>query len=302
VYLLTSLRSQPQPQHEHQPKVVTRTAPATALDQAVEGFGSAWLLDTDAHRLLRMDPGTRRVTARVAIPGDVSIAVGDQALWMTQNRPTAFRLLSLDPRTDRVVDRIRVPQHSGGPSGGGFPLALDGGVWVMGATGAVRIDQRTGRVTASLTVARNGYTVSDATVFEGDLWVLVSDGRVHRLDGRTGASKAVLRVPFVRAGFVGAGGGLYISDGTDLARMDPATGRLLWRAAIPQIGAFAAIDGLVWAETPDTGGDRIVSIDPRDGRTVASVPVGEFNARWMSAIGPELWLTTARGHLVILAP
>jgi outer membrane protein assembly factor BamB len=301
VYLVTSLRPEPQPQREHQPKVVAREAPAAALDQAIEGFGSAWLVDAGAHRLLRMDPATRRVHARIAIPGRVAVNIGPGGLWATQVTGNTFRLVRIDPRTNRVAARIRVPGHPGGIHDFGAPVPVGDGVWVVGPNGVVRVDPATGRPTKELAVAENGYAVRDAAALGGDLWVLVSDGTVHRLDGRTGATRAVLRVPFGRA-LVPMGGALYLADETQLARMDPATGRLLWRAAIPQIAALASIDGRVWAETPGTSGDRVVAVDPRDGRTVASVQVGEFNATWMGAVGPELWLTTSSGHLVILAP
>ena len=157
VYLVTSLRSQPQPQREHQPKVVVRTAPAAALDQATEGFGSAWLVDADAHQLLRMDPATRRVQARIAIPGGVAVNVGPGGLWGTQVTGNAFRLLRIDPRTNRVAARMRVPGHPGGIHDFGYPVPVGDGVWVVGPNGVVRVDPAAGRATKELAVATNGY-------------------------------------------------------------------------------------------------------------------------------------------------
>ena len=174
-------------------------------------------------------------------------------------------------------------------------------MWVVGSNGAVRVDPATGRAARKLAVAHDGYAVRDAAAVRGDLWLLVSDGTVRRVDGRTGAAKAVLHVPFGGA-LIPMDGRLYLADETRLASLDPATGHLLWIAPVPDIGGLAATAGRIWAETSGHSGDRVVAIDPASGRTVAAVQVGEFNASGLLAIRAELWLTTSRGHLIILRP
>ena len=297
VAVLAATTLRPAPEAPNKPKVVTRLAPGGSGDELLPAFGSAWLVDRNGNRLLRIDPSTRRTIARIAIPGISAADVGDGALWITQRTSTSLLLLKLDPRTNRVVAREHVP----GGRVFGFPLAMRGGVWVVNGDGVVRLDPRTGKATSTVDLSRRGYLVRDAAVLDGDLWVLISDGTVHRLDGRTGASKGVLRVPIV-GGLLPVAGNLLLVDNAQLALMDPATGRLRWRAAVPQVGALAPAHGRIWAETPGRRGDRVIALDPRTGHTVASVEVGEFTARWIAPVGPELWMTTAGGKIAILRP
>ena len=49
---------------------MARLTPGGALTQVVSGFGSAWLVDTDPQTLLRINPATRRVTARIPLQRD----------------------------------------------------------------------------------------------------------------------------------------------------------------------------------------------------------------------------------------
>jgi outer membrane protein assembly factor BamB len=300
VAVLAATALRPAPEAPNAPQVVTRLAPGGSGDELLPAFGSAWLIDRTGERVLRIDPSTRRTTARIAVPGIVAADPGGGALWVTQTTPTSLLVLELDPASNRVVTRMRVPGR-GGRHDFGFPLAVGGGVWIVGGDGVVRLDPRTHQVTSAVDLSRHGYLVRDCAVFDGDLWALVSDGTVHRLDGRTGATKAVLRIPVV-GGLIPVAGGLLLVDNAHLALMDPATGRLRWRTAVPQVGALAPSDGRIWAETPGRGGDRVVALDPRTGRTVASVHVGEFTATWMARVGPELWMTTAGGKIVILRP
>ena len=114
------LRSGQLPQQRHGaggPEVIARLAPAGGLDQIVAGFGSAWMADTDTQTLLRMDPATRRVTARFPLrrPHGASRPAGARC-GSASRRTSAFRLLRIDPRTNRIVARLRTPDVPGGSS------------------------------------------------------------------------------------------------------------------------------------------------------------------------------------------
>ena len=73
-----------------------------------------------------------------------------------------------------------------------------------------------------------------------------------------------------------------------------------WRTPIPSIGPGIAADGRLWVETPDRQGDRVLTVDPRNGHVIDSVHVGEFGAQWMTRVGSGVWMSTAGGHVVIL--
>ena len=293
IYVLASTRSEPaQPPG---PRVIARLAPGGVIDQVRAGFGSAWLFDTANDRLLRMDPATRRVTGRIALRAGIAVNVGSDAVWVTEG---INDLLRIDPRSNRVVARIPLAR---GAFSGGVPLPNGNAVWLVGEQRALRVDARTNRVTKAIPVAHSGYAVRGGTVLGGDVWVLLSNQQLVRLDGRTGERKAVMRAPL--AGDIATfAGGLYLANPDEQVRVDPTSGRVVWRSHIDHLGGAAEAHGLIWAEAPGRNGDRVIAIDPRTGRIVDGVHVGEFGVLWMERVGPELWMTTAGGHLVILRP
>jgi len=281
------------------PKVVTRISPAGGLDQIVAGFGSAWLADTDTQTLLRMDPTTRRVTARFPLDGSMELAPGKSTMWVGLTQNQAFRLLRIDPRTNRIVARLHTPDVPGG-STGSVPLVVGDNLWLLSAEAAVRIDPASGRALATVRTAHSGYRMRSLAVVDNDLWVQVSDGRLLRLDGTTGRRKATFHVP--DGSIVGdlLMNRLFVADENALSRMDPRTFRVLWRTPIASVGTGIAAGGRLWVEAPDLQGDRVLAVDPRTGTVTDSVHVGEFGARWMARVGSEVWMTTAGGRVVIL--
>jgi outer membrane protein assembly factor BamB len=297
VYGLTQLKSDEAAPAA--PKVVARLAPAGGLDMVVPAFGSAWLTDTDSQTLLRMDPATRRVTARIPLDGTMALAPGRETLWVGLNQNGQFRLLRIDPQTNRVVMRQRLRSMPGGSVG--LPVFVGGNLWVLTAEAALRIDQKSGRPTATVRTARDGYTTRSFAAAGGDLWVHTSDGRLLRLDGTTGKREATLRMPDdAMISDLGANG-LFLLDQDSISRVDSKLHRM-WRTPIPSIGPAVAADGRLWVETPGRRGDRVLTIDPQTGRTLDSVDVGEFGASFMAPIDSDVWMTTAGGHVVILGP
>lgn len=283
------------------PKVVARLAPAGGLDQIVTGFGSVWLEDTDSQTLLRMDPATRRVTARFPLGGYMEITPGKGVLWVGLSRNGETSLLRIDPRTNKIAGRLHLRDVPGGWGPGGVPVMVGGNLWVLSVEAATRVvDPATGRAAKPIVTARNGYRTRSFAVADGDLWVQTSDGRLVRLDGVTGRREAAFRVP---DGSVVAdlwSNGLYVIDETTLTRVDPNDLRPVWRAPIVSIGPAIAAGGKLWVETPDTQGDRVLTVDPRTGHVIDSVHVGAFGAQWMTRVGSQVWMTTAGGDVVIL--
>jgi streptogramin lyase len=289
------LATRPEPAQPPGPKVVARLSPGGVLDQVQPGFGSAWAFDRIGDKLLRLDPATRRVTARIGVRAGIAVRMGGDAVWVTEG---VNDLVRIDPRTNRVVARIPLER---GAFSGGIPVPIGNLVWVVGEQRALRIDARTNRITKAITVAHSGYDVRGGAVLDGDLWLATSDRGLVHLDGRTGAVEARFRTPF--GGELAAlANGLYLANPTQVVRLDPASGRVLWRARYTDVGAAAEARGLIWAESRDRNGDRIIAIDPRTGRTVTSVHVGEFGALSLARIGSELWMTTAGGHLIVVRP
>ena len=223
------------------------------------------MADTDTQTLLRMDPHTRRVTARFPLGGSMELMPGKGAMWVGLTQDQAFHLLRIDPRTNRVVARLRTPDVPGGCAGS-VPVLVGNNLWLLSAESAVRIDPASGHAIATVRTARNGYRMRSLAVVDGDLWVQVSDGRLLRLDGATGRRKATFHVP--DGSLVGDFwmNGLFVVDETRLSRMDPRTFHVLWRTPIVSIGPGIAAGGKLWVEAPDRQGDRVLTVDPRNGQ------------------------------------
>jgi serine/threonine-protein kinase len=72
------------------------------------GYGSVWVVCYWKRQLVRIDPATQRIVARIGIgEGPLSVATGAGGVWVT-NRDS--RTVSrIDPRSNRVVAEVRIP-------------------------------------------------------------------------------------------------------------------------------------------------------------------------------------------------
>jgi len=87
------------------------------------GEGAVWVVAYRDRRLVRIDPETREVTARIPIGnGPLDVAVGDGAVWVT-NREDGT-LLHIDPATNEVVGTIDLELAPHGV------IVSGGAVWV----------------------------------------------------------------------------------------------------------------------------------------------------------------------------
>ena len=197
----------------------------------VEGTQAAGPVTT---ALARVDPATRTVRARIALPrrpgattelAEDRIAVEPDAVWAIA---PDFAVVRIDPRTDRVVATIRGLQARAVAAG-------DGGVWVLGLDGAIaRIDRARNRVAVRGRVPAS--TVGSLAVGGGSAWVgAPADGAIWRV--RPGP-RLVMRTIDV----------------------DPGVGDL----------AFGA--GALWAVNPLRG--ALVQVDPGTGRVARTIGLG----------------------------
>jgi hypothetical protein len=307
VYAVTHLR--PEPAAPPAPKVVTRFSPAAALGEMDVGFGSVWLDDTNRNQLLRMDPHSHHVIARIPVRGDAAVKIGDDAVWVLESAGAGFTsagpLLRIDPRTNRVVARIPLRTRSGERFMGWNVRSGPGFIWVIGPRGALRVDAHTNRITRTIDIGSR-YEVSNAEVSGTDLWILVNDGRMLRYDALTGARKGIARVP-VTGDLTRSGGAVYLLNQTDVARLDPASGRLLWRwsrqIGAPSSGLATTAHSLLWVPTRVPGGLRLVGLHPETGLVMAKTPtVQEFDATGLARVGSDLWMATNTGHVIVVRP
>ena len=104
-------------------------------------FGSVWLSETNTGQILRVDPRTRRVTARIPVGSEVSLAAGDGSIWAIPSEAgvPSSPLMRIDPKTNRIVARIPMRAPNGEPFVGGF-VVVGPRVWVIGGTSVLAVD------------------------------------------------------------------------------------------------------------------------------------------------------------------
>jgi len=306
------------------PKVVARFALADSLGAPVGAYGSVWVAETGQGRLLRVDPRSHRVTARLRVQGGVAMAPVGETLWALDGefppRRNGFGgvLLRVDPRSDEVTARTPLRTPSGEPFAG-LDLAADHqSVWVLGTTarwhnddslGLMRLDARTSRVTAAFPLPDGWGRVGIALRDDG-LWAITADHRLLRFDAGTAEklSEARLDLPSgVRdldpaPGIIHfAGETLVTSTPGGLAGIEPHAALVVWRRHLGQsVPVWTEADGLIWATASRRGPDRLVAAHPEDGRVVTSVELGAFGSAGITSLGGELWITTAGGEALVL--
>jgi len=182
-------------------------------------------------------------------------------------RPSAVNLI--DASTRRVVERV------------GFGMPVDvGDTWsdvaVSGISGWVllgarqrllRIDLATKKVTRMVKLPFSpGARLLTAA---GSVWVTQDFGPgLLRVDERTGkiARRFMFKGEAIGAGLAFGAGSLWLTLGSDVARVDPKSGRVLHRFPTGSRWLVFA-DGAVWAVRPENG--LVTKIDPVENRITA---------------------------------
>jgi hypothetical protein len=139
------------------------------------GAGGVWVLsgNNDQTWVERINPRTRRVTAKIGVPfGSESLAAGEGAVWVWD--VIGATLVRIDPARNRVVSRIR---HLGVEADA--LVVGDHSIWAAGlndrapdpTTSSVveRIDPVTESVTARIPVS--GDEVDAMAAGDGSVWV-----------------------------------------------------------------------------------------------------------------------------------
>ena len=185
-------------------RVVARISVTAESDEGLiaTGEGGVWILSSlnaNHDALIRINPATNKVGARVLVPvGSTAAAVGFGSVWVTTAAGSSVE--RVDPSTGKVAATIRV--HAG-PR---FLATGEGAVWVLNQSdGSVsRIDPHTSRVAATIPVNVPGDGGCIAAG-EGGVWVTMPRTPLSRIDpGRNAVTEQ----------FTGVGGDC-ISTGFD---------------------------------------------------------------------------------------
>ncbi len=204
---------------------VGRTIPvAKPCSGLLSAFGSLWIPSCGDHTLVRADPTTGSILARVAAgPADSEggVTAGAGSVWLvTDSKSTLTRV---DAATNQVQARITIP------SGSYNPFFADGFVWVSSHDhdALIKVDPATNKVVATIPVGKGPRFL---TYGAGSVWTLnQGDGTISRVDTASSRLSAT-----IDAGIPGTGGEMaYGFDavwatvmGFPITRIDPATNKV----------------------------------------------------------------------------
>jgi len=295
---------------ETNPAERTRTIDVGGFPNAVAVGGRAVWVVRDGRRLIRIDPATATVVARVGAGDDLGseracgIAVGGGAVWVATLSGNVARI---NPETNRVARLIPVEDA-------GCVAVGAAGVWVTSPNRGVvtRIDPVTNEDVAEIDVG--GFPQGVTTGF-GSVWVALSDppdggdGAVLRIDRRTNEVSTTIPVAHLPEYLATGATGIWVSanDGT-VRRVDPRSNELVEPPVeIADTGrtTLAIGAGFVWATTMSVaGGEAFVrQVDATTEEPVGDpIPIGETPVGLAFGSG-ALWVTNYEaGTVTTYAP
>ena len=252
---------------------ITTSVPLPVFPSAVMSTsdGAVWVASVLDSAVVKLDPVTEQVQARIGVPRPSRLAAGDGAVWVISLPDDApdGRVVAIDTRSDQVIAEVEV---------GGQPTAItfgEGSVWVVdeGTQRLQRIDPGSNALVASIPV---GFLPTGVAVSAGSIWVVS------------------LSAPGV--------------DGPALSRIDPSTNTNLGSISVghgtPTGVAVGA--GSLWVATRNP--DTVVRVQPSGGASesqplllavvvLSAVLVALWSWR-QSAHGPR-WSPVVAGHQLV---
>jgi virginiamycin B lyase len=229
----------------------------------VTAFGSIWVASCADRSLVRIDPKTWQVTAKVASGAGAapfSVAASTDSVWIfSDNRTTLSRV---DPEQGQVVAEIRLPS---GCTALGFGEAA---LWAAcpSEDRVLRINPQTNLVEKRIEVSSGPRALA---IGENSIWVLCEkDGKVDRIDPKTNkvATRIDLLVPgsieSSRGGIVVGQGSVWVTlDGFPLTRIDPATEKVVQQFWGAGGGAIQFAANAIWLSNLHEG--TLWRLDPK---------------------------------------
>jgi streptogramin lyase len=289
------------------PKLDASQLPITARipiggdpDWLATGFGSVWVAVPKKNEIVRINPQTNAIQARIPVDQEpcYGIGIGPGRVWVLNCKSQT--LTRINPRNNKVD--LRVPVQIG-PEGEGSIAVGNTGVWFISnedghADTLMQVSPATGHTLRKIKVGGGSAVV---TLGFGSVWVTSSgEGKVYRINPATGRILHTISVAAQPRFTTAAAGSLWVlsqSDGS-VARIDPATGsvKAVIKVNVPGGGGdIAAGGGCIWVAAAGTPLTRIYaasgSIAGQYGnyKGADAIRYG-FHAVWISDHGKgDLW-------------
>ena len=236
------------------------------------GNGAVWVALLTDNVVVRVDPRTNRVIARIPVGRQPQvIAVSPGAVWVSNaGGPNVSRI---DPATNKVVATIRIGPASACCDRAGVVVG-GGSVWatVPKLGSVVRIDPKTNKVIATIKLSwlESGQPCGMVAADRHGVWAAgahcgASSGYsvVTRIDPLTNRPAKVVTGFHAPIGLALAFGSVWVADldSKQIDRINPRTGRIA--ARLPVGGRpirLAAGFGSVWARDDD---GRVLRVKPQ---------------------------------------
>jgi hypothetical protein len=239
--------------------------------------------------LWRIDARTDHATELPATRGAGWPAVGEGFAWVTctgaQNPCGGNSVLKLDRATGTTLATIKLPDHP-------FQIATGlGNVWVSAGSALVKIDSVAAKVVATFPIHTNLLGTGD-----GSVWATVAGG-VVQIDPTDGRGLNELGFPDPCT-LLATNEGVWVSScgggvppgspGDELMRIDPATGRVMFRLPVENGGgSLTFAEERVWLARSVGDHVEIEARDPMTGKPTGTV--------LRVKPGPRPWLTIGPG-------
>lgn len=261
--------------------------------------GRLWVADAQSNRVLRVEPGSDRVSARVPVGRTpLRIVASGGSIWSTDFR--AGTVSQVSPSTLRRVATVHV-----GPQPEGI-VALGPDLWVVSQQGGylARVVPGDARPSTRIHVGNQPRQVAAGG---GQLWVSVfGDDSVAEVNPRSRRVLAHIKACGGPQGLAYSAGQLWVGCTNDgvLADIDPRTHRVVRRVAYDAADAVTSA-GATLRVTSDDGPSTAI-LDPRTGKLSHNVKlsdalIGDANAD-VVATGGGVWVSSPDQGTVYRVP
>ena len=276
--------------------VSARAPVAGRPGQLVVTPGGIWMADFRGGHLWRYEPASTRLERITSNgePRDLAV-VGDKVYVGADGRFLSGIVSRYDAATgirEEGIDLLACAMTSG-----------EGVVWAAGCPFVQRLSTGDGPLrklaevflpyNSPATVENTREQFRELAVGGGSLWVLgdALDGRLWRLDARTGRVTKTMLLGFPATSAAVAGGALWITDGLNdrVVPLDITTNRLLAPVRVGRgPSGIAAGAGAVWVVNTLDG--TLSRLDPATRRVVATIEV-DASPRGVAVGGGAVWVT-----------
>lgn len=168
-------------------KIATGMAEPNGEMSLAIGDGSVWLLSDSSGVLIRVDPKTNTIQAKIPVlPYSYGVVFGQQAIWITNFRNNSVQ--KIDPTTNLVIATISVGKNPR------FIAAANNGIWTLNqGDGTVsRIDPSSNKLVATIDVKAIG-SGGDIAADEKKVWIVSTNPErpVQTIDLRSNAIETI---------------------------------------------------------------------------------------------------------------